>query len=229
MRGVLFWIFFIQDKMTTPASDTSISWWGEATVGNRAEVVRQNARWKSARLALFDRIRAALDAEGVVYWVDSGSLLGAWRDGSMIPHDSDTDIGVAGAEMHRRARRAVEARCPDLAIKTATYSGKWEIYDPSSPEVPWGEGGDTWHLVSCDIDLYLKREDGWQQQYFNFGIEKNRFPDELIFPLGTITFEGRVCPAPAQPRPYLEVVYGYLGADCEYDKKTQKFVRRPPA
>ena len=81
-------------------------------------------------------------------------------------------------------------------------------------------------MVSCDIDLYLKREDGWQQQYFNFGIDSNRLPDHILFPLGSIKFEGKTRPAPRRVQAYLETVYGYLGEDAEYDKDTQKF--RPP-
>ena len=202
---------------------TSISWWGNVTRANKQRVEQENAKWKPARLRMFDEIRHALEREGVQYWIDSGSLLGAWRGGGMIPHDDDVDIGIAGQEMHARARAAVEAHCPRLGIKAASYSGKWEVYDPESPEIPWGDNNDTWHMVSCDIDLYLRQEDGWQQQYFNFGIDANRFPDHIIFPLGRIQFEGRTCPAPHRVQAYLETVYGYLGEDAEYDQETQKF------
>ena len=214
---------------------TSISWWGNVTLENRHQVVATNVRWKTARLRMFDQIRTALEQEGVQYWIDSGTLLGAWRGGGMIPHDDDVDIGIAGHDMHTRARAAVEKHCPHLAIKQASYSGKWEIYDPSSTEIPWGDDGDTWHMVSCDIDLYLLQEDGWQQQYFNFGIDSNRISPDTLFPLGTIQFEGRTCPAPHRTQAYLEGVYGYLGEDAEYDKETQKFRKRaatnpaPPA
>jgi phosphorylcholine metabolism protein LicD len=34
----------------------------------------------------------------VVWWLDTGSLLGAYRDGKMIAHDDDFDIGVYASE-----------------------------------------------------------------------------------------------------------------------------------
>ena len=196
---------------------------GGATSDENQIRLTENAIWKPARLRMFDEICEALERDHVQYWIDSGSLLGAWRSGGMIPHDDDVDIGIAGREMHARARAAVEAHCPHLMIKKASYSGKWEVYDPTSPEIPWGDNGDTWHMISCDIDLYLEQEDGWQQQYFNFGIEQNRISNDTLFPLGTIQFEGRACPAPHRVQEYLEGVYGYLGEDAEYDKDAQKF------
>ena len=44
----------------------------------------------------FDAICAA---HGVVYWADSGTLLGAVRDGGIIAHDDDVDVCVPAASM----------------------------------------------------------------------------------------------------------------------------------
>jgi len=203
----------------------SISWWGDVTQSNKEQKIAENKHWKPARIQLFRQIRAALEKHAIEHWIDSGTLLGAWRDKGMIPHDSDTDIAIPGQQMHQAAEQALRQELPHLGFKHASYSGKLEVYDPHSPEVPWGENGDTWHLVSCDIDLYIRREDGWQQQYFNFGIENNRIPHELIFPLGQVEFEGEVCPAPRQTEAYLTLVYGYLGEDAVFDSTSNTFVR----
>ena len=74
----------------------------------------------------------------------------------------------------------------------------------------------------------MRQPDGWQQQYFNFGIDKKRIRHEDLFPLGTIVFEGETCAAPHRPQAYLETIYGYLGADARYDADLQTFVE-PPA
>ena len=55
---------------------TSISWWGNVTRENRQQVVSENARWKPARLRMFNEICQALDQDGVQYWIDSGTLGG---------------------------------------------------------------------------------------------------------------------------------------------------------
>ena len=46
---------------------------------------------KNIQLCEFLKI---LENSGVNYWVESGTLLGLWRDGSLISHDKDIDIGV---------------------------------------------------------------------------------------------------------------------------------------
>ena len=39
-------------------------------------------------------VKEELDKEGAVFWLDSGGLLGAVRDGKLIPWDHDIEIGV---------------------------------------------------------------------------------------------------------------------------------------
>jgi hypothetical protein len=39
-----------------------------------------------------------LDSHNVSYWLDSGTLLGAVRNGDILPHDDDADIGYLWAE-----------------------------------------------------------------------------------------------------------------------------------
>lgn len=36
------------------------------------------------------------DAYNITYFLDSGTLLGSYRNGSMIPHDQDADMGIDG-------------------------------------------------------------------------------------------------------------------------------------
>ncbi len=43
----------------------------------------------------------ALDAAGYEYWLDWGTLLGAKREGTMIAHDYDADIGMRETEFQR--------------------------------------------------------------------------------------------------------------------------------
>jgi lipopolysaccharide cholinephosphotransferase len=40
------------------------------------------------------RVVASLEDAGIPYWIDSGTLLGLYRDGKLIASDNDVDIGV---------------------------------------------------------------------------------------------------------------------------------------
>lgn len=48
---------------------------------------------QASRRNLLD-IKRALDKEGIKFWLMLGTFLGAYRDGSIIPWDDDTDLGI---------------------------------------------------------------------------------------------------------------------------------------
>ena len=39
-------------------------------------------------------VKKVLEEEGVIFWLDSGGLLGAVRDRKLIPWDHDVEVGV---------------------------------------------------------------------------------------------------------------------------------------
>lgn len=54
-----------------------------------------------------NEVTDVLEAAGVVYWLDSGTLLGSYRHHDFVPWDDDVDLLVRAAD-RQRARRAVE-------------------------------------------------------------------------------------------------------------------------
>ena len=107
----------------------SISWWGDVTQSNKEQKIAENKHWKPARIQLFRQIRAALEKHAIEHWIDSGTLLGAWRDKGMIPHDSDTDIAIPGQQMHQAAEQALGSSCPtwDSNMKVTVASWRCTI------------------------------------------------------------------------------------------------------
>ena len=70
----------------------------------------------------FDRI---CQANGVTYWIDSGTLLGAARHGGFIPWDDDLDVCILKKD-HRKMKKALEK---DLnAHFTFIDSNSWTGY-----------------------------------------------------------------------------------------------------
>lgn len=56
---------------------------------------------KAVLLAMMEKIHDAFNKNNIKYFVDGGSLLGAVRDGGIIPYDDDIDIGVLDRDFER--------------------------------------------------------------------------------------------------------------------------------
>ena len=46
-------------------------------------------------------ISNSLTSEGIVHWLDWGSLLGAYREGKQLDYDKDVDFGILGSDIEK--------------------------------------------------------------------------------------------------------------------------------
>lgn len=101
-----------------------------------------------------------LDSRGIKYWIDFGTLLGAFRDGTIIAWDYDIDLCVVGTARHQL----------ELLVRELVDCGK----------VLRGETRDnafyqfTYDLDLFRIELYVCSEDGT--------IIKNHIREQLSIP-----------------------------------------------
>ncbi len=152
-----------------------------------------------------EAVLAALRDAGVEAFPAYGTLLGAVRDGALIGHDNDADLGYVSR--HTRPVDAIlesfalQRRLTELGFATDRYSGiafKVDIVEPDGTS----RGLDVFGgYIAPGVDsgpsmLYLMGEIGAP------------FELDWIYPLGTTTLEGRTLPAPARPDKLLEVTYG---------------------
>jgi len=66
-------------------------------------------------------VKAVLDAEGIVFWLMFGTMLGAVRDNGFIAHDKDTDIGVFEKDMEKVFQSLLTLRGQGFEIIRTTY------------------------------------------------------------------------------------------------------------
>ncbi len=151
---------------------------------------------------LLDSIETVLEAlreAGVEPFLAYGSLLGAVREGGLIGHDSDADLGYvsrfsepadAVLESFRLQRRLVE-----MGYWVVRYSGM--AFRVNVREADGAlRGLDVFAGVLRDGMLYLMGEVGAP------------FRPEWVRPLSEVSLEGRTYPAPAAPERLLEAMYG---------------------
>ena len=140
----------------------------------------------------FDAICAA---HGVVYWADSGTLLGAVRDGGIIAHDDDIDVCVPAASMQALCDAVREG--PDYAVWAEDYCYKFGKI--GVPEI-WIDV----FPVALDEDGRVGPVNELARRTWPTGF----YVAEELFPLRRAPFDGGGIWVPRDPLPYLARMYG---------------------
>ncbi len=89
---------------------------------------------------ILKRIGTLLDKEDICFWLDSGTLLGAVRDGKIIEGDNDIDLG-SWSDNYNEVKKALHQLPSDYLV---IYSKHIHIY---------------YEDIRIDITLYDKKDD----------------------------------------------------------------------
>ena len=140
-----------------------------------------------------------LEAADIRYSLCFGTLLGAYRDGDIIPHDTDIDVAILGAGEVRKFNEAVARG--DL-LKYGFQK------DRNTAAAIYGD-------IYADFYPF---EDGSDAE--GYGWDKYRVGPELL-PLGEIEMRGRVFPCYNNVEQYLVRRYGPKWKTPIQDKHAQ--------
>ena len=148
-------------------------------------------------------IKRILDDLAIPFWLDGGTLLGAYRDGD-FPPDDHTDIDLSTWAEHK-------SKIP--ALITAAQAAGFRLYhhwagDPRAPgmaqEVSFTRAG-----VKVDVFFYeTSRDVIWSCIYKRDRCLPCVVPRELVEAFDAIVFHGMVFQMPARIEAYLEYRYG---------------------
>lgn len=151
---------------------------------------------------LLDAIEEVLDAlhkAGVRAFLAYGTALGAVRDGGLIGHDSDADLGYVSTHDHPvdviRESFRIQRTLTDMGYRVTRYSAiglKVHVIESDGLD----RGLDVFGGFMRDGMLYLMGEIAVP------------FEREWIYPLGMATLEGRELPVPANTDRFLTATYG---------------------
>ncbi|MCW2791713.1 MAG: class SAM-dependent methyltransferase [Nocardioides sp.] len=152
--------------------------------------------------SLVDAVQVVLDAlsaAGAKPFLAYGTLLGAVRQGSVLGHDSDADVGYVSefttpVDVIRESFR-LQREVTKLGWRTSRYSGAaFKI------EIPEEDG------VIRGLDVFGGFMDG--HRLYLMGEVGVDFDPAWVHPLTTCLLEGRPMPVPARADKLLEAMYG---------------------
>jgi len=169
---------------------------------------------KAVLLAMMEKIHDAFSKNNIKYFVDGGSLLGAVRDGGIIPYDDDIDIGVLDRDFERviplldivfkdDPMKAFTERTSKDMIKVAV-SGMW---------MKNNETGQIYGTPTIDIFKYTRAGDIIKLANIK---DRRRFPNcyylkNELYPLKEYKFNHITVLGANNPLGYL---YRYYSKDC---------------
>lgn len=118
-------------------------------------------KWGDQRLALALVIQKWIEERGLTWFIDGGTLLGAWRNEKFIAHDDDFDIALImdGDEPvcdlgHMCDSLLAALPSPYMCRIVSSYSDKVEVFDPTQGKYKLTGAqyhGADFHYVTVDL------------------------------------------------------------------------------
>lgn len=194
----------------------------------------RNKRFKQNGEKVLLQAKKALDSINLNYWLDFGTLLGAYRDNALLPNDLDIDLGVF-----------LKDYSPSIDSAMRKYGFKL-IKEYSIDDNKYGLE-QTFDFEGVTVDLFyynFNNEKMWSHLFvnypemtFNESIKKKGglLPIEQYFPkteFTLINFLNKKFPIPKRTNDYLAFHYGedykiprkWNYWDIENDNKNAKFL-----
>ena len=167
------------------------------------------------------------------WFIENGTLLGAWRNNKFIKLDDDFDYALlidndlppkeTITTIYEYIKKNLNKKYECRLI--STYSDKIEIYDPKYGKYLLAEkyGGADYHYVSIDLQFYKKINESNYQSMYYISSFNSMVDTKVILPLQKIELENYLFPAPFDTKTFLINHYGSLDENAKYNNKTGKY------
>lgn len=159
---------------------------------------------------LLNRLNTICEKHQIQYWADSGTLLGAVREGGIIPHDDDVDICMTKHQIDRL-----------MSVIDTTKDSEVKLYKANFPVYKFEFVGidrawiDIFEVEDQD-NVFRYKERECQEVWPNFWNNKID-----LFPLQRAKLDSEYVWIPKNPIPYLERCYGKdWQTPVKYDRHT---------
>ena len=162
------------------------------------------------------------------WFIENGTLLGAWRNGKFIKHDDDFDIGILlnSKEDINHLYSTINNKLLNSKYKARlidTYSSKIEIFDESYGKytlIADKYNSSNFHYVTLDLQFYIKNEIGFYEKLYYISPVNKIFNKDILLPTSTIKLENEIFNAPNNIELFLQQIYGSIDMNASYNSKT---------
>jgi len=184
-----------------------------------------NNKDKNNIIFLLRKIKLFLDDYNIEYWIDSGTLLGAVRNGKIIPWDDDIDLAIPKESYEKLYKIILNLKKNKIknilyyisekhkikfswSIKLLDKSASKSIYKLNYPSMIFAEHTDINLPYKCDLIMYFKEGNKYITNYppwinvFYYNIND-------IYPLKKIKFENNYYNCVNNPIPFLNNAYWF--------------------
>ena len=186
-------------------------------------------KYGKQRLKLAIHTKEILNSLNIKWFIENGTLLGAFRNNKFIPHDDDFDIAVlyqnkVNQNLNNDMIRIKSKLDKKYDIRLIdTYTKKIEIFDPSFGKyqlVKEYYNGADFHHVTVDLQAYCLENNKYKSLHTHSDV-KHSFQE--IFPFQQIILENEVFQAPNNVEKVLKNTYGSIEKNAIYNSKTGKY------
>ncbi|MBO9718171.1 MAG: LicD family protein [Pseudoxanthomonas sp.] len=157
----------------------------------------RTAEWRQGLLSAAQRLVGVSRQGDFSICASYGTLLGAVRDGAMIPHDDDVDLMLISES--------------DSMLGAVTEFHRYQDYLRSQgflvEELSNGQIHVTLEESAYPVDVFLAWMDEVEGLSLTFTV-RGGVPFDAVAPLGEVEIEGVRLPAPSRPEVLLEAIYG---------------------
>tara|TARA_B100001248_G_C27259755_1_gene397882 strand:- start:125 stop:748 length:624 start_codon:yes stop_codon:yes gene_type:complete len=181
------------------------------------------------RLELAIHLCEILNNLNINWFIENGTLLGAYRNNKFIPHDDDFDIAILYQNniddnikkdmlnIKSKLSRKYDIRLVD------TYTKKLEVFNPSFGKyklVKEYYNNADFHHVTVDLQAYILKNNKYKSLHSHSDV-RHSFSE--IFPFQKIVLENTIFQAPNNVEKILKNTYGSIDENAKYNSKTGKY------
>ncbi|KAK0090422.1 hypothetical protein PV326_004134 [Microctonus aethiopoides] len=144
-----------------------------------------------------------LEQVGIRFWLEGSSLLGAMRNGDILPWDYQVEIGINRDDLNRSPWLVKARSRSSSSITTDNHGFVWEkATDGEFFKVQYSKFN---RLHVNLLPFYVKN--GTMTRDGAWSLKNHDFPEPFLHPMSSIEFAGRQVPSPNNIRDFLEIKY----------------------